>query len=78
MTSITRKDAEYLEKLYMDIYAEASDDESDEGDEVDAAIELANKKDEMDDKGKKVPQELQQVFQKADQKLKNVANKLND
>lgn len=79
MTSLTRKEAEYLEKVYMNMYAEnTEDDDSDEGDEVDAAIELSNKENEMSEKGTKVPPGLQQVFQKADQKLKNVANKLND
>ena len=87
MTSAFNKDSERLEKLYTDICSGNAQEltesippskSSDEGDEVDAAIELTNKKDELKKKGAKVPASLQPVFQKADKKLRTVAKKLSD
>lgn len=86
MTSTFNKDSERLEKLYAEIYSGTKEltesvppnKANDEGDEVDAAIELTNKKDELKKKGAKVPASLQPVFQKADKKLKTVARKLSD
>ncbi len=87
MTSTFNKDSERLEKLYADIrsgsdqgLAESvpANKSQDEGDEVDAAIELTNKQDELKKKGAKVPAALQPVFLKADKKLKDVAKKLSD
>lgn len=88
MSTISKKDSSSLEDIYAKIYeskpedekslTEESNDESDEGDEVDASIELANKSDDMKKSGKKIPPKLQAVFAKADKKLDNVAKKLSD
>lgn len=87
MTSTFNRDSERLEKLYADIrsgsdqsLAESvpSNKSQDEGDKVDAALELTNKKDEMKKKGAKVPPAMQAIFRSADKKLKDVEKKLSD
>lgn len=86
MSTVSKKDSSELEDIYAKIYeskpeddknlTEESNEEEDEGAEVDASIELTNKSADMKKSGKKVPPKLAAIFAKADRKLDSVANKL--
>ena len=73
-----RQEFDKLQQAYMSIYEASSDEEDTEGEKMDAAIEIQQSAEELDDQGKKLTPDLNRAKNEASKYMNYKIKKLKE